>query len=140
MTDSLDTGSIVPGERVGQFRVGEAWHELEQRLPLPYVREQRTGCFVVRYPSVWFFVDGTTQRVRQITVLNLFHGTIAGGIGIGSTGTDVEAMLGRWEEDEEDNLIVPAYPGVCFEVRFVPGHEVDWQLQHAPIAYISVYQ
>jgi hypothetical protein len=139
MGDRYDGGEILPGERVGPFQLGTSWGELEEQLSQPLVREQRSGCFVAKLPSMWFFVDDATQRLKQITVLNRFRGRVANVIGIGSTGAHVEATLGPLVEDEDDNLIIPGIPGVCFEVAFVTGHDVAWQLQHAPIAYISIY-
>jgi hypothetical protein len=138
--DIFCSGDIVPGERVGQFCLGASWIELEPQLPRAYVLQQRSGCFVAQLPCIWFFIEESEQQVSQITVLNQFEGTIAGSIGLGSTGAQVAANLGAWIEDEYDNLIIPAQPGVCFEVGFVSGQDLDWQLHNAPIATISVYQ
>lgn len=139
LTDSIDCGEIIPGQRVGPFQLGAPWHQLERALPR-YELERRSGCFVAKLPSIWLFVDEATQHLQQITVLNQFRGRIGQMIGLGSTGTQVASALGPWQEDESDNLFIPEYPGLCFAVAFVPGHDVDWQLLHAPIAAISVYR
>ena len=138
--DALTAGDIVPGERIGLFHLGMPWHALAPQLPISYERHERHDCFVVQLPAIWFFISADTQQLDQITVRNPFQGRIAGVIGLGSTGTEVAKILGTWVEDADDTLVIPEYPGVCFEVAFVDGQSVDWQMQDAPIAFISVYQ
>lgn len=138
--DLFEQGEIVPGRRVGQFQLGTPWSDLKDQLMLHDEVEQLSGSFVAKLPSMWFFIDTATQQLKQITVLNRFRGTVGGVVGLGSIGRHVAATLGAWQEDEEDNLVVPAYPGVCFGVTYVPGHDVEWHLLHAPIESISVYR
>lgn len=62
MTKAFDSGEIVPGERVGRFQQGIPWQELEQELTMPYELEHRSGCFVPKLPSIWFFISEATRR------------------------------------------------------------------------------
>ncbi len=137
---ALKSGEIIPGEGIGSFRLGTAWAELRGVLVGAYSIQQRRGCFAVRTATLWFIVDEVTQAVTQITALGRFQGRVAGQIGIGSTLTDVARQLGAWSESEDDGVVVETCPGICFELGFVPGRDLEWQLQHAPIEFISVFR
>ena len=137
---ALKSGDIVPGEGIGAFRLGTTWAELRSTLIGAYSIQQRRGCFAVRTATLWFLVDEATQAVTEITALGRFQGRVAGRIGIGSTLDDVARQLGVWSESGNDRIVVEACPGICFELGFVPGRALDWQLHHAPIEFISVYR
>ena len=136
---ALRSGDIVPGEGISIFRLGATWAELRGTLIGAYAIQQRNGSFAVKTATLWFMIDETDQTVIQITAVGRFRGQVARQIGLGSTLDDVEEHLGRWSEDEDDCIVIAAVPGVCFEVGHVPGRNHEWQLHHAPIDYISVY-
>ena len=54
--------------------------------------------------------------ILEITVFGNYQGKILGSIGIGSTLEDVERLLGPWEEDDDDQLVVRGLAGLYLEV------------------------
>ena len=137
--DLLTTGDIVPGERVGAFALGEAWTDLMPRLPATYQIEQRPNCFVVHFPSFWFFIDQPFEFVSQITVLKGFMGRIDKQFGIGSPLKELVRRYGPWAVDSDITITFTQLPGVCFDLSFPIelGEEIN---EDELVAYISVYR
>jgi hypothetical protein len=91
-----------------------SWLELQVLLPPTYEREQRHGSFVIKTPSLWFFVDDATEKVSQVMAFGSFQGKFAGRIHIGSTARQVEAVLGHRKPKGCTVWGVPDYPGISF--------------------------
>jgi hypothetical protein len=82
--------------------------------------------------------------IIQVGVRDGYRGSVANtAIRIGSTLHDVINAIGQVLEDDEDNLIVPSLPGLCFETetwRGDPGNQTVAQNLDARITEFFVYQ
>ncbi len=125
------TALITPGKSAA----GVLLDERTSALPLPLKSAPLSGLERLDYSSVSVWVRQGT--VCQICVHQGYSGTLPEGIHIGSTIADVERLIGRVEEDSEDNLIVAGYPGWCFETEEWHGHGID-DNQDARITHICV--
>lgn len=139
ITDEFSLGDIIPGEGVGIFRLGMTWEALQRYLPEHYDHEQRHGCFVVKLPSLWFFIDDSKKAVTQIIALNNFHGKLHGKIGIGSTGMDVANVLGRCSLNDNLGYEADGHPGVSFYAGPASNQYQEKHFELRPIAYIAVH-
>lgn len=137
--DRLSQGRIVPGERISSFRLGISWDELRQLLSGKYTIEQRHNRFVVKTPSMWFFINDMTRTVIQITVCGRFQGTMDGKVGIGSTLADLANSLGQWIHNGQAGYIVLTCPGIVFELDHPVFDDYVDPDPTAHIAYISIY-
>ena len=73
--------------------------------------------------SVKYRFNQVTLCVRNGKVIQLgmkldYQGKLRSLIGIGATIRDVQLVVGKVIEDEENNLVVPGMPGWCFEQNF----------------------
>jgi len=81
-------------------------------------------------------------RISQICLIKNYTGTLENQIGIGSKLSDLKDKYGEVIEDEEDNLILQNYPGVCFETEMwegTPGNEKCSDNLDKKITEIYVY-
>ena len=78
--------------------------------------------------------------VHQIMVHDGYRVKLSGIIGLGSTIGDIERYLGVWEEDEEDNLVIRDFPGMCFEIEGYFPNLKDPTFRFAPIKEIFVFK
>jgi hypothetical protein len=111
--ERFTTGDIIPGERIGIFHLGMPWQAVQPLLPT-YEREQRHGCFVIKTPALWFFIDEPSELLTQVIALDRFQGAFLGQIRVGSTLGAIEAICGRCCSNDNDGWEVPAYPGISF--------------------------
>jgi hypothetical protein len=108
------TAPIVPGVSAAGIQIGERVDLLlAQRCPDRQI--ELRGVVRLEFGPIHLWVEG--ERVTQIGVSFGYEGTLAGAIRIGSTIGEVAALLGPVEEDDEDNLVVGALPGWCFETE-----------------------
>ncbi|MFN3652066.1 MAG: hypothetical protein ACK47B_21020 [Armatimonadota bacterium] len=113
---------IVPGLCAAGISLGEsaetilAWRPNRESI-LP------DGCTRLEFGPVHVWLKD--QAVMQIGVYRGYTGRLAERIGIASTIAEVESLLGPVIEDEEDNLVVAAVPGWCFETE-------EWVRQGGP--------
>jgi hypothetical protein len=68
----------------------------------------------VFWPVILWAKDGA---VNQIGVIKGYRGYLAKRVKIGSTIEDVQAVLGRVIEDDEDKLVMKDVPGLFFETE-----------------------
>ena len=127
------TAPIMPGKSAAGISLGE---ELAA-LPRPLSRASFTGVERLDYLCVSLWVR--QESVCQVGVREGYGGTLAEGIGIGSTIADVERLIGRVQEDAEDNLIVVGYSGWCFETEEWRGHSIE-ENRGARITGIFIYE
>lgn len=136
---SLDLdAAIVPGQGAAGLLLGQ---EVETVLhanpgvfhPEPIDTFGHSICTRYRSPHVdlWEW-DG---RLRQIMVHGRYRGLLLGRIGVGATIAVVERLIGPVGEDWQDLLVLPDYPGVCFEFLPPPGAD----RRTAPIEETYVY-
>jgi len=112
---SREDDTIVPGERIGPFRIGATESEILAQLGGGSVhREQREDTQVVHWADFSFWFDG--GQLTQVGAHGSFGGKALGGIGIGSTLADLsrEGNLGL---DLEDGVVLlEDIEGICFDV------------------------
>jgi len=113
---SREDDTIIPGERIGPFRIGATESEVLAHVTGPgnVSREQREGTQVVHWgPLSFWFDDGT---LTQVGAHSDFGGKTPAGIGIGSTLEEL-AREGEIGLDLEDGVIVlEDLEGICFDV------------------------
>jgi hypothetical protein len=112
------TAPIKPGTSAAGIALGER----TAALPRPLRKAPLSGLELFEYSCVSVWVQH--GFVHQVGVCEGYSGTLAEGIGVGSSIADVERLIGKVEEDEEDNLIVVGYPGWCFETEEWLGHRI----------------
>lgn len=140
VSDMFTTGEIVPGERIGAFRLGMSWGELQPLLPASFVQNSYTDTFYASVQPIEFEINYATQQVIKIAVHRQFSGLVGGVIGMNATGDEVVARLGTWVEDEDEGFIIPTIPGISFDVVYNADEDDTWHLCHAPICEISVFR
>jgi hypothetical protein len=133
LTPDLDA-PIVPGISAGGILIGHIAHLRGGIAKLSSGRE-----IVDQFQSlkVW----SAAGRVIQVGVYDGYRGLIEGRIGIGSSIVDIEEWCGcSVTEDAEDNLIVAARPGWCFETEpWTGGHSVTMN-RNARVTAIFVHR
>ncbi|WP_102272009.1 hypothetical protein [Cytobacillus massiliigabonensis] len=132
--DNLSSGEIIPGERIGIFRLGCKVETFKKNLTNQYQIEDREGKYIILEENFKFWVDKTSETITQITVFNKFQGRFKERIGIGSTLDELQRYIGNWQE-QFGVYIIPEYPGICFELL----DEECWDECKSPIEYISIY-
>lgn len=134
---SLGNGEIVPGERIGNIRLGMNYKELRQMIEEFEVNDL-PSCEVMVCKDVMIWVNKEKDVATQILVYGDFMGKYKDKIGLGSTLTDVQNLLNvTWHEDL-DTYVLDDAPGMCFELGD-SGDDTYWDEMAAPIEYISVY-
>jgi hypothetical protein len=113
---------IIPGLSAAGIRVGSEHSELAEA---GQSKPERIHGNDVKYRlgAVTLWVnDGL---IEQVSVRSPYRGKVNGLIGIGDRIADVQAAFGPVVEDDDDNLVVPALPGWCFETE-------DWLSGRTP--------
>lgn len=108
--------SIVPGERIGPFRLGSNEVEILSHIGTVSVhREQRGELQVLHAGSLSFwFSDGV---LTQVGAHSDYGGSTARGIGIGSTLEELGGV-GQVGLDLDDGvLVLQDVEGICFDVE-----------------------
>lgn len=130
----LLNGEIIEGKRIGIFHLGSKLETLKKGLTNNYKVEERLEKFIIIEKNIKFWIDKRNNTITQISVYRNFKGKFKGGIGIGSTLSDVERYIGNWKE-QCGVYILPEYPGICFELK----DDDDWNELETPIEYISIF-
>jgi hypothetical protein len=113
---SREDDSIVPGERIGPFRLGSNEVEILSHVGAVSVhREQRGELQVLHAGSLSFwFSEGV---LTQVGAHSDYGGRTARGIGIGSTLEDL-GVVGQVGLDLDDGvLVLEEVEGICFDVE-----------------------
>ncbi len=112
---SREDDTIIPGERIGPFRIGASEAEVLSLISGGSVhREQRDGTQVMHWGSLSFWFDD--DFLTQVGAHSDFGGRTPGGIGIGSTLEEL-ARKGEIGVDLEDGvLLLEDLEGICFDV------------------------
>jgi len=131
MVLNLDA-EIVPGVSAAGITIGQSVAAI-LKANSPDSIEQRIGCRVLKFGSVWAFEKynalwggddtGTTGVVDQVCVHAGYRGKIAGSLGIGSRLSDIEAALGALEH------VDGAYPEEYQLDLGTPWCATDWCLE-----------
>lgn len=134
---SLGNGEIVPGERIGDIRLGMCFKELRQIVGEFEIRDL-ADYEVIVCADIKIWVSKERDEATQILVQGGFKGKYMDMIGLGSTLTDVQNLLkATWHEDL-DTYVIDDAPGMCFELGD-SGDDTYWDEMTAPIEYISVF-
>lgn len=104
-----DDGLIVPGERIGPFRLGQPAGPLRARLT-DVEEEDRDGVLVLETRDVSLFVED--GALTQVGVHGEHPGRTAGGLRLGMTLAEVEGKLVADLFDEV--LLLDGVAGLCF--------------------------
>ncbi len=140
------TAPIIPGQSAAGIRVGTAIDEVVQRLELDFTVEQIINPYVTLDPPAYRYRSAMVDlwvregMIDQVMLHDGYRGKLMGKIGLGSTIADIEEMVGLWEEDEEDNLIIRGVPGLCFEVEGDFPDFADPVFRAAQVKAIFVYR
>ena len=130
---------IIPGESVGEYKLGMTYHKLIKTIQLENIAYKKivlpTCIKIVTKNMVFLLVNNV---IMQITVYGDFKGTFNDTIGIGSSLADVKEYIGDIKTGEYD--IVPTYElrdisGICFELK----DEDNCDEYKEPIDAISIY-
>lgn len=140
---------IVPGESAAGIQLGSPIEELLTEHKNAFdsgevVKPSFPTLVITRYRSAMVDVWVTKGKVETIMVHDGYRGKLMGKIGLGSTIADIERYIGALEEDEEDNLVIPDFPGLVFEVEgyfpdYFPELQKDPAFRQAPIKEIYVH-
>ena len=127
------TAPIKPGTSAAGIALGER----AAQLPPPLRRMPLSGLERLDYSSVSVWVR--QGSICQVGVRQGYNGKLPQGIGIGSSINDVERLIGKVQEDVEDNLIVVGCTGWCFETEEWCGHRIE-DNHGARITEIYIYK
>lgn len=137
---------IIPGQNAAGIQPGSPVEEIVARQEIDFQIEEINDPLAIRaVPLICYrsaMVDLWIEEgiIIQIMVHGAYRGKLKNVIGLGSTLADIEAHIGDWQEDEEDNFVIPGLPGLCFEVAgYFPNLE-DPALRSAPIDRICVFK
>jgi len=113
---SREDDSIVPGERIGPFRLGSTEQEVLTHVAGGSVhREQRGAMQVLHAGSLSFWFDSGV--LTQVGAHSSYGGTTARGIGVGSTVGEL-SNVGQVGLDLDDGvLVLEEVEGICFDVE-----------------------
>jgi hypothetical protein len=121
---------IVPGNSVAGMTLGAAATAIIGRATSAHtVVVLAPGHIKYDFGTVAVWVRGV--HIAQIGVFRGYRGLMQGGVGIGSTLSEVQAVMGTISEDDDDNLVVSGSPGWCFETE-------EWLAGRRPIENPSV--
>ena len=127
---------IIPGESAAGVRLGQPIKDILVRQTPDAVIEL-TDCEKYQFGSVRLWVS--SGKISQIGLYADYRGRLKEGIGIGSTVEEVQTLLGKIEEDEDDNLVVVGTPGWCFETEeWLEGRQPE-QNPKAKISEVYVF-
>lgn len=130
---------IIPGESVGEYKLGMTYHKLIKTIQLENIAYKKIilpTCIKIVTKNMMFLL--VNNVIMQITVYGDFKGTFNDTIGIGSSLADVKEYIGDIKTGEYD--IVPTYElrdisGICFELK----DEDNCDEYKVPIDAISIY-
>jgi hypothetical protein len=141
---------IIPGVSAAGFHIDQF---IERSVPIgtPLIREQVHSPIVrspgtVRYRSESVDLWVANSVIQQIGVHAAYHGKLLDHIMLGMTMEDIERLVGRCIEDDEDELAIYGVEGLCFDVLWHPNYStpvIDFSLPHlrfSPIAWFFVFQ
>ncbi len=128
--------SIIPGKSAAGVRVGQPIKDILARQSPEAVVELH-GCNKYQFGSVHLWVKD--EKISQIGLYAGYQGRLREAISIGSTIAEVKNLLGKVEEDEDDNLVVAGMSGWCFETEeWLEGRQ-SIQNPNARISEIYVF-
>ncbi len=134
----IEYGTIVPGERIGEFRIGMEFKKIKSKLGSQYVREERAGgSYAIITENALFNFD-IKNKLIQVGVTKGFLGRVGNDIGIGSTMLDVKKEFGDFYEEVGD-FLVRKLKGIAFELGDTDDND-SWNELTAPIEWIYIYK
>lgn len=134
----IKTGKIVPGERIGTYKLGMSVETLKSKIGTEYVVEERAnGNYVIRVENAIFNFDENNKLI-QVGVTKGFENKLENCVGIGDTMNDVKEKLGNFYQENEDYL-VENLNGIAFELSDMED-ALEWNELKAPIEWIYVYK
>lgn len=115
---------IVPGERIGQVKLGMKHSDLSGLLGEPDMKPGEPVDGIIEYNYIKKHllivdVDVKTRRVTAVATGLIAHYKTAGGIGIGSGVTEIKKGMGRTEPVKiANNALMLKYPEKGIEFTF----------------------
>lgn len=129
-------GIILPGQGIGEYRLGMDEDEIVNYLNNEYVKQEREdGSCVIIIDNAKFWFN-SRKKLIQIGVSVGFRGMYDDRIGIGNTLYDVQKYLGTFYEEGDDYLI-RGVKGIAFEL--CDEDDAEWNELMTPIEWIYVY-
>ena len=127
---------IIPGESAAGIRLGQPIQGILAHQS-PDVIIEIHDLEKYEFGSVHLWVE--SGKITQIGVYQEYRGCLKEGIGIGSTVEEVQNLLGKIEEDEDDVLVVAGMSGFCFETeKWFEGRQPE-QNPKAKISEVYVF-
>jgi hypothetical protein len=129
---------IIPGAAAAGLQIGDDIRKI-LAFAKPDEAHELVGFTIHRFGPVK--VWSSSNAVSQIGVYEGYHGALNNHIRIGSTIAHVQEFFGREvKEDDDDNLVLVDYPGLCFETEeWHENHSVQQNLSRR-ITEIYVYK
>jgi len=128
---------IIPGDSAAGLRIGTSIEDVLVHEK-PNATVPLHGAIKYDFGPIHLWV--ANGSIFQIGVFAGYRGSLRSGIKIGSTIGEIQQAIGAVTEDEEDNLVVPGYPGWCFETEeWLEGHQPE-QNPKARVTEIYVYR
>ncbi len=128
--------SVEPGQKLGNFNIGEHFSSFKGKLPAEATAEELELAWRYYFKPFTIWADRATHEIYQIGVEEGFEGTFLG-IGIGSTLSDVLTRVGAYA-DELDVYVLPKYPGIAFQLRDEDFGE-DLEELTTPFGFMTVF-
>lgn len=144
MIDSLSP--IVPGQSAAGIKIGSPIQNVLKQMTSSFQKEEIKGVAsspsrnLTRYRSTMVDIWEENGVVVQVMVHDGYRGKLMGAVGLGSTVAELEAQLGEWEEDEEDNLVLSNFPGMSFEVEGIFSDIAEIKRRNPVIREIYVFK
>lgn len=136
--NKIDYGEIIPGESIGEIKLGMSYRDIIKILDVNNVNykiETLPECFVVVTNNIKIWVNKNSKTVTQVSAYGRFKGRLKKTIGIGSTLMDIAKYIGECTK-KFDTYELKEFPGICFELEDID----DWDENKASIDFISVYK
>jgi|GEM_PF-5343109 len=112
---SREDDTIIPGERIGPFRIGASEAEVLALIAGGGVqREQRENTSVMHWGDLSFWFD--EGSLTQVGAHSSFGGRTAAGLGIGSSLADLSKEGDVGIDLEDGVLLLEDVDGICFDV------------------------
>jgi hypothetical protein len=131
--------TIIPGKGASGISIGTNLRDLPEGTRPQSVTPLLSGGLKHDLGSVKIWSkDGV---ITQVGVYSGYRGTLRSDIRVGSTLAEVEDCFGcPVEENDEDNLVVPGFPGLCFDTEEWGGNHTISENRNARITAIYVFK
>ncbi len=130
----IQDGDIIPAVGISNIKLNSTKEELLKVLKRDFKERFREEDSIIEIENAKFWI-ASDGKVDQIGVGGDFKGKYRDVIGLGSTLTDVKALVGNYV-NVYDTYEMEMDKGICFELEDID----DWDELTAPIEFIYVFR